>query len=152
MSETLGELAVIGVLVFLNAIFVAAEIALVTVRRSRVDQLIDDGSRGARRVHRLIADPGRFLAVIQIGINFLGFLASAFAAVSLTAGLPTRPDRVLGMAPVPSPDPRRSSSLSRSCSGELVPVACPGPSRALRSPWRAGRPPRTAAPVRSSRS
>jgi putative hemolysin len=87
MSETLGELAVIGILIFLNAIFVAAEIALVTVRRSRVDQLIDDGSRGARRVHRLIADPGRFLAVIQIGITFIGFLASAFAAVSLTVGL-----------------------------------------------------------------
>src|SRR5581483_11903524 len=87
MSGTIGELAVIALLVLLNGVFVAAEIALVTVRRSRVEQLVDEGARGARRVHRLVENPGRFLAVIQIGITFIGFLASAFAAVSLTRGL-----------------------------------------------------------------
>jgi len=87
MSDTLGELAVIALLVLLNGVFVAAEIALVTVRRSRIEQLVDEGARGARRVRRLIDNPGRFLAVIQIGITFIGFLASAFAAISLTRGL-----------------------------------------------------------------
>ena len=60
-----------------------------TIRRSRIQQLIDEGNRGARRVQRLKENPGRFLAVIQIGINFLGFLASAFAAVSLVDGMET---------------------------------------------------------------
>jgi putative hemolysin len=83
MSQILVDLLVIVLLVALNALFVAAEIALITVRRSRVDQLAEDGERGALRVQRLIADPGRFLAVIQVGITFVGFLASAFAAVSL---------------------------------------------------------------------
>ncbi len=87
MTETLGEIGLIVLLVFLNAIFVAAEIALITVRRSRLEQLVDEGSRGARRVRRLVDDPGRFLAVIQLGITFIGFLASAFAAISLTRGL-----------------------------------------------------------------
>ncbi len=87
MSGTIGELAVIALLVLLNGVFVAAEIALVTVRRSRVEQLVDEGARGARRVRHLVDNPGRFLAVIQIGITFIGFLASAFAAVSLTRGL-----------------------------------------------------------------
>ena len=45
------------------------------------------GTAAARRVIRLKADPGRFLAVIQIGITFVGFLASAFAAVSLVDGM-----------------------------------------------------------------
>ena len=81
------ELALILVLILLNGIFSATEIALVTVRRSRLQQLVDEGSRSAARVQRLKADPGRFLAVIQIGINFLGFLASAFAAVSLVDGM-----------------------------------------------------------------
>jgi putative hemolysin len=70
-------------------VFSATEIALVTIRRSRIQQLIDEGNRGARRVQRLKENPGRFLAVIQIGINFLGFLASAFAAVSLVDGMAT---------------------------------------------------------------
>jgi putative hemolysin len=81
------ELGLIVVLVLLNGIFSATEIALVTIRRSRLQQLVDDGSASAERVQRLKLNPGRFLAVIQIGITFLGFLASAFAAVSLVDGL-----------------------------------------------------------------
>jgi len=87
MSQTIFELLVILLLVLLNGVFVAAEIALVTVRRSRLDQLADEGHRGVPRVRRLIEDPGRFLAVIQLGITFIGFLASAFAAVSLVQSL-----------------------------------------------------------------
>jgi len=87
VSGTIVELLVIVLLVLLNGLFVAAEIALITVRRSRLDQLVDEGRRGARRVRRVADDPGRFLAVIQLGITFIGFLASAFAAVSLVAGL-----------------------------------------------------------------
>jgi putative hemolysin len=86
VSGVLPELALIVVLVLLNGIFSATEIALVTLRRSRIQQLIDDGNRTAVRVQHLKSNPGRFLAVIQIGINFLGFLASAFAAVSLVDG------------------------------------------------------------------
>ena len=87
MNGSFLELGIIVVLVLLNGIFAATEIALVTIRRSRIQQLIDEGHRAAIRVQRLKEDPGRFLAVIQIGINFLGFLASAFAAVSLVDGL-----------------------------------------------------------------
>ena len=86
MNESLPEIGLIVVLVLLNGIFSATEIALVTLRRSRIQQLIDEGNRAAVRVQHLKANPGRFLAVIQIGINFLGFLASAFAAVSLVDG------------------------------------------------------------------
>ena len=86
MSGVILELGLIVVLVFLNGIFSATEIALVTIRRSRLQQLVDEGNRSAVRVQRLKENPGRFLAVIQIGITFLGFLASAFAAVSLVDG------------------------------------------------------------------
>jgi putative hemolysin len=87
MNQTVLELLVIVVLVLLNGIFVAAEIALVAIRRSRVEQLVDEDVRGARRVRRLVEDPGRFLAVVQLAITFVGFLASAFAAVSLVGAL-----------------------------------------------------------------
>ena len=81
------ELLILVILILLNAVFVAAEIALVTVRRTRIDQLVDEGNRAAGRVKKLINQPGRFLAVIQLGITFIGFLAAAFAGVSLTVEL-----------------------------------------------------------------
>ncbi len=87
MSGTFIELGIILLLVLLNGVFVAAEIALVSLRPSRVEQLVEEGRRGAVRVRRLTSDPGRFLAVIQLGITFIGFLASAFAGVSLAIGL-----------------------------------------------------------------
>jgi len=87
MNETVLELLVIVVLVLLNGVFVAAEIALISIRHSRVEQMVDDDVPGARRVRRVIDDPGRFLAVVQLAITFIGFLASAFAAVSLVAAL-----------------------------------------------------------------
>ncbi len=83
MNLPITELLFIALLTALEAFFVATEIALVSIRRSRVDQLIEEGNRGARRVRRLLDDPGRFLAVAQIGLTFLGFFASAYAAVSL---------------------------------------------------------------------
>ncbi|MDQ3937754.1 MAG: hemolysin family protein [Chloroflexota bacterium] len=84
---TLTELGVIAILILINALFAAAEIALVTIRRSRVQQLIEEGHRGARRVNRLVSQPGRFLAVIQLGITFVGFLAAAFAGASIVGTL-----------------------------------------------------------------
>jgi putative hemolysin len=81
------EVIVIVVLVLVQGFFVAAEIALITLRRTRIEQLVDEGNRGARVVQRLVQHPGRFLAVIQIGVTFIGFLASAVAAVSLVERL-----------------------------------------------------------------
>ncbi|HXG25583.1 MAG TPA: hemolysin family protein [Candidatus Binatia bacterium] len=81
------ELIVIIVLVALNGVFVAAEIALVSIRRSRVEQLVEEGRRGARRVRDLTGEPGRFLAVVQLGVTFIGFLAAAFAGVQLSEPL-----------------------------------------------------------------
>ncbi|MBI2777389.1 MAG: HlyC/CorC family transporter [Chloroflexi bacterium] len=87
MNIPLTEILVLVVLTLLEAFFVAAEIALVSIRRSRVDQLVDEGSSGARRVRRLLDDPGRFLAISQLGLTVIGFFASAYAAVSLVEGL-----------------------------------------------------------------
>jgi magnesium and cobalt exporter, CNNM family len=83
MSGIVGTILLLIVLTLLEAFFVTAEISLVSIRRSRVDQLVDEGRPGAKRVRRLLQDPGRFLAVCQLGLTVIGFLASAFAAVTL---------------------------------------------------------------------
>jgi putative hemolysin len=81
------DILIIVLLTLLEGFFVAAEIALVSFRRSRVEQLAEEGSSGARRVRRLQEDPGRFLAVSQLGLTVIGFFASAFAAVNLATAL-----------------------------------------------------------------
>jgi putative hemolysin len=89
VSSPFGEILFLVFLTLLEGFFVASEIALVSVRRSRIDQLVEEGNPSARRVRKLLDDPGRFLAVAQIGLTFIGFFASAFAAVSLVSGLQT---------------------------------------------------------------
>ena len=77
------DILIILVLILINGFFVAAEIAFVSVRRTRLDELAEAGDRRAKRAQVLMRDPGRFLAVIQVAITFLGALASAVAAVSI---------------------------------------------------------------------
>ena len=80
-----ADILVILLLVLVNGFFVAAEIAFVSIRRTRLDELAEAGDRRAKRAQVLMRDPGRFLAVIQVAITFLGALASAVAAVSIVA-------------------------------------------------------------------
>ncbi len=63
------RLATIVALVLANGFFVAAEFAIVTVRKTRVDQLIAEGSRMARPVRRALSSPDRFIAATQLGIT-----------------------------------------------------------------------------------
>jgi magnesium and cobalt exporter, CNNM family len=67
-SVALGLVAILA-LVFANGFFVAAEFALVTVRKTRIDQLIAEGHRGARTVRRAISDPDSYIAATQLGIT-----------------------------------------------------------------------------------
>jgi len=63
------ELFAVAVIVAANAFFVAAEYGLVTVRRTRVQELEAQGNRGARRVLRLLEQPPRFISAIQLGVT-----------------------------------------------------------------------------------
>jgi len=83
------DLAIVLVLILVGGFFAASEIALITVKRHRINQLVGEGSRAARVAQRLTEDPSRFLATIQIAITFLGFLASAVGAVALSGSLAT---------------------------------------------------------------
>jgi len=90
MSGYLLDLALIGFLVLINAVFAGSEMALVSLREGQVKQLERDGGQREMRLVRLARDPNRFLATIQIGITLAGFLASATAAVSLAEPLVPR--------------------------------------------------------------
>ncbi len=69
VANDLIGLALIVVLVLLNAFFVAAEFALVSVRRTRIEEMVAQGAQGALAVRRAISDPDRFIAATQLGIT-----------------------------------------------------------------------------------
>ncbi|MFS8097447.1 hemolysin family protein [Lentzea alba] len=81
------NIALVGALVLVNALFAGSEMALISLREGQLRTLEREGGKGARTLVRLARDPNRFLATIQIGITLAGFLASATAAVSLAEPL-----------------------------------------------------------------
>jgi len=68
-GEIAWRLAAVLALVFANGFFVAAEFALVTVRKTRIDQLIAEGSSLARPVRRALSDPDSYIAATQLAIT-----------------------------------------------------------------------------------
>ncbi|PAF40556.1 hemolysin, partial [Terribacillus saccharophilus] len=94
-SPVLLQLVLIGILTVLNAFFAAAEIALVSLNKNRISQQADEGDKKAALLQKLIADPSKFIATIQVGITLAGFFSSASAAT----GLANRFAGVLGDIP-----------------------------------------------------
>ena len=93
---TFWRLAGLLALVFANGFFVAAEFAIVTVRKTRVDQLIAEGHHGARAVRRAVSAPERYIAATQLGITMaslgLGWVGEPTLATAIQpafAFLPT---------------------------------------------------------------
>lgn len=82
MQEVLWEIFLIWILIFLNGYLAGTEIAVVTIRKSLVQQLVESGKRGAKFLLRLKQEPDRFLATIQIGITAVSVLASAIGGAT----------------------------------------------------------------------
>ncbi len=68
------KLLLVIALVVANGFFVAAEFALVSIRRTRVEELVAQGNRTARVVQQAIRDPDRFIAATQLGITMASLL------------------------------------------------------------------------------
>ena len=71
------ELVAVVLLILLNAFFVAGEYALVTVRRTRMKELADEGSRTARSVVKITSDPPHFIAAMQLGVTLTSLAIGA---------------------------------------------------------------------------
>ena len=67
-------------LIFLNALFACAEIAVISINDNKLKRMAEGGNKKAARLYSLTQQPAKFLATIQVGITLAGFLGSAFAA------------------------------------------------------------------------
>jgi putative hemolysin len=81
-GSILAPIALVLFLIFLGSLFVAAEIALISLRESQVRQVALRGRRGAK-VAKLHANPNRLLAAVQVGVTLSGFLSAALGAEKL---------------------------------------------------------------------
>lgn len=83
----LAEIAVILALIVANGLFAGAEIAVVSVRKTRLQELVESGRGSAVALLRLREAPERFLATVQIGITVVTATASAFGGASIAVKL-----------------------------------------------------------------
>ena len=74
------QIIILIVLIFVNAFFAAAEIAFISLNDAKIEKMSKEGNKKAKSIEKMIKNPSKFLATIQIGITLAGFLSSAFAA------------------------------------------------------------------------
>ncbi|MCD2255194.1 HlyC/CorC family transporter [Lactobacillus sp. CC-MHH1034] len=82
-----GQIILIIILTMVNAFFAAAEMAIVSVNRGKIQSEADAGDKKALKLIGVMNNSSRFLATIQVAITFAGFLSSASAATSLAGYL-----------------------------------------------------------------
>ena len=88
MGGSIGvEILIVLLLILINGVFAMAEIAVVSARKTRLQQQADEGSAGARRALELTEHPNRFLSTVQIGITLVGILAGAYGGATLARQL-----------------------------------------------------------------
>lgn len=74
------QILVLVILIGLNAFFAASEIAFISLNDAKIEKQAKDGNKKAKQIEKMLENPSKFLATIQIGITFAGFLSSAFAS------------------------------------------------------------------------
>ncbi|MDF2456559.1 MAG: hypothetical protein K0R51_2552, partial [Cytophagaceae bacterium] len=78
------ELVIIAFLTLLNALFALSEVALISVKVSKLEHLVSKGSARARMALKLLKEPEGFLSSIQVGITLIGIVSGAYGGAALT--------------------------------------------------------------------
>lgn len=74
------QILVLIILISLNAFFAASEIAFISLNDTKIEKQAKEGNKKAKQIEKMLENPSKFLATIQIGITLAGFLSSAFAS------------------------------------------------------------------------
>ena len=76
----MSRIIVLAILILINAFFAATEIAFISINDAKIEKQAKEGNKKAKQIKKMLREPSKFLATIQIGITLAGFLSSAFAA------------------------------------------------------------------------
>jgi putative hemolysin len=99
MSPIVLEIVFLIVLIFANGAFALSETAVISARKVRLQQRVNEGDAQARRALALAEKPGDFLATVQIGITLVGILAGAFGGATIAEQLADALETVPMLAP-----------------------------------------------------
>ena len=81
------QILVLVILIAVNAFFAASEMAFVSLNDAKIEKEAKSGNKKAKQIYKMVKEPSKFLATIQIGITLAGFLSSAFASESFADDL-----------------------------------------------------------------
>lgn len=98
----LPKVAILLVLIFINAFFAASEIAVISLSEVRLRRQAEEGDKKAKKLLTLMQAPDNFLSAIQVAITLAGFLSSAFAADSFSDPLVHWITQDMGFTAIPS--------------------------------------------------
>ncbi len=76
----ISQLFILVILILINAYFAATEIAFISLNDAKIERKAREGNKKAKQIEKMLKNPSKFLATIQIGITLAGFLSSAFAS------------------------------------------------------------------------
>ena len=93
------EVAIVLGLILVNGFFALSEMAVVSSRRMRLQQLAEQGNRSAALAVALTDNPGRFLSAVQVGMTLIGILSGAFGGATIGVRLGPLLDQIPGVAP-----------------------------------------------------
>ena len=77
---SIWSVVILLILIGVNAFFAAAEIAVISFNDNKLEVMAEDGNRKAKQLLRIVKEPSKFFATIQIGVTLSGMLSSAFTA------------------------------------------------------------------------
>ena len=97
------DISLLLILILLNGVFAMSEIAIVGSKRTRLLQMAETGSAGARHALKLSSEPTRFLSSVQVGITSIGILNGAIGEASIASRLRTPFEHVPVVAPYAEP-------------------------------------------------
>ena len=119
------QILILVFLIILNGLFAMSEIAIVSSRKSRLEELMRKGSKKAKLVLHLSESPNRFLSTIQVGITLIAILIGVFGGTGLARSYQRRPA-------LTAERPRIRRARSAVC--QLGPSAVRGGARSLPIP------------------
>jgi len=99
MNDPFLEILIIALLLLTNGIFSMSEMAIISARKTRLQQLAETGNRYARLTLKLADDPNKFLATVQIGITLIGILSGAFGGATLARTIAVWLDTIPSLKP-----------------------------------------------------
>ncbi len=97
------EILLVLILILANGLFAMSEIAVVSVRKTRLQQLVNEGNKRAKAVLSLANDPSRFLSTVQVGITLVGIMAGAVGGAKFTTVLASYLAQFEALAPYSRP-------------------------------------------------